>query len=94
MQSVCEFRLKYAKTTQSGHFGHYGTGTALIGTGTDCILLGGTGTTWIGTGIDWLLMGGTGTALFRCRHHFGNLPRIASFCHFWYQFSSYNFYIQ
>ena len=82
MQSVCEFKLNYTKIHNSRHFEHCGTSTSLIGTGTDCILLSGTGTAWIGTSTDWLLMGGTGTALFRYRYHFGNLPKIASFCHF------------
>ena len=58
MLTVYEFRLKYAKTTQFGHFGHCGTGTALTGIGTDCILLGGTGIAWIGTSTDWPLLGG------------------------------------
>ena len=35
-----EFRLKYAKTTQSGHFGHTCTGTPLTCTGIGCILFG------------------------------------------------------
>ena len=76
---VYEFRLKYAKSQQSGHFGHCGIGTALIGIDTDLVLMGGTGTACIDTGTDWLLFGGTGTALFRYRYHFGNLPRIAFF---------------
>ena len=88
-----DFKLKYAKSQQSGQFGHYGTGTALIGIGTNLVLLGGTDTACIGTGTDWLLLGGTGTALFRYRYHFENLPRIASFSLFWYHFSSYNIYI-
>ena len=57
MQSVCEFRLKYAKTTQFGHFGHTCTGTPLTCTGTGCILLGCTGTAWTYTGTVWLLLG-------------------------------------
>ena len=90
---VYDFKLKYEKIQQSGPFGHYGTGTTLIGTGTDLVLLGDTGTACIGTGTDWLLLGGTGTALFWYRYHFRNFPRIASFSLFWYHFSSYNFYI-
>ena len=93
MLTVYDFRLNYAKSQQSGHFGHCGISTALIGTGIDLVLLGGTGTVCIGTGTDCLLLGGTGTALFRYRYHFGNLPRIVSFSLFWYHFSSYNFYI-
>ena len=85
-----DFKLKYAKLHNSGHFGHCDTGTALIGTGTDLVLLGGTGTACTGTGTDWLLLGGTGTALFWYRYHFGKLPRIASFSLFWYHCSSYN----
>ena len=56
------------ETTQSGHFGHCGTGTTLFGTGTDFVLLGGTGTACISTGTDWLLYGGIGTTLFWYRY--------------------------
>ena len=61
---MCEFRLNYEKSQQSGNFGSSYTGTTLFGTGTDLVLLGGTGTACIGTGTDFLLYGGTDTALF------------------------------
>ena len=86
MLTVYEFRLNYAKSQQSRHFGHCGTGTTLIGTGIDLVLLGGTGTACIGTGTDWLLYGGIGTAS-------KVLPKNVIFAHFWYHFSSFNFSI-
>ena len=70
-----EFRLKYAKTTQSGHFGLTCTGTPWTCTGTCCIQLACTGTCWP-------LVGCTGTPLYLYQYMLGKLSRFASFATF------------
>ena len=86
---VYEFRLKYTKTTQSGHFGLTCTGTPWTCTSTCCILLTCTGTCWTCTGTCWTctgtcwpLVGCTGTPLYLYRYMFGKLSRFAYFATF------------
>ena len=82
MLTVYEFKLNYAKTTQSGPFGHTCTGTPLTCTGTGCILLGCTGTGWTCTGTSWLLVGVYRYSPVPVPVQLREIAQICFFCHF------------